>query len=217
MADRQRYADRAEAGRVLAAELGAYADRADVLVVALPRGGVPVAAQVAAELKAPLDVVVVRKLGLPTQPELAMGAVAGVGDTTEVVRNEAVITQARLSSRDFEVVREREVAQLRRKRSEYRGQRAAAPVTGRIVIVVDDGLATGSTMRAALTVLARLRPAATVVAAPVGSPTACAELQAEASEVVCPWRPRHFVAVGQAYREFDPVADDDVAQLLSKY
>lgn len=210
------YADRIAAGRALAAQLTAYEGNAtDVLVLGLPRGGVPVAAVVAAELGASLDVLVVRKLGLPHYPELAMGAIAGVGDTVELVRNEPVLARAPVTMDAFDAVYQREVTELRRRMTAYRGGRPPVPIDGRVVIVVDDGLATGSTMRAAVAAVRRQQPARLVVAVPIASRTACAELGKEVDDVVCTWTPEPFHAVGQGYRDFSPTSDDEVRRALA--
>ncbi|HEU5267534.1 MAG TPA: phosphoribosyltransferase family protein [Jatrophihabitans sp.] len=208
------YADRAEAGAELARQLSAYGGRADVVVLGLPRGGVPVAAAIATALPAPLDVLLVRKLGLPGHSELAMGAIAGVGDDIVVVRNEDVLSHARIPADAFERVRDSEAAELRRRETAYRGDRRGAELAGRTVIVVDDGLATGSTMRAAVRALRQADPAGVVVAVPIGAPRTCAELSAEVDEVVCPWQPQRFWAVGQGYRDFRQTSDEEVTRLL---
>jgi predicted phosphoribosyltransferase len=208
------YADRAAAGQVLAGELSAYAGATGLVVLGLPRGGVPVAAPVAAALGAPLDALVVRKIGLPGQPELAMGAVAGVGGDAAVVRNEAVIERAGVDGATFDRVLQQEAAELRRRELSYRGARPPAPVAGQMVIVLDDGLATGATMRAAVAALRHGRPARIVVAAPIGAVPTCAALAAEADEVVCPWTPSDFSSVGQGYRDFAPTSDEEVRRLL---
>jgi putative phosphoribosyl transferase len=214
----RRFADRRDAGRALAEALrphiGEQAARA--LVLGLPRGGVVVAAEVAAALGAPLDVLVVRKLGLPWQPELAMGAIAAVGDTVETVRTEAVLATARVGQDTFAEVRGEELAELRRREAAYRGDRPAVPVRGRVVLLVDDGLATGSTMRAAVLAVRRQEPARIIVAAPVGSPTACAALGDEVDDVVCLSAPPNFRAVGQAYADFAPTSDDEVREALAR-
>jgi putative phosphoribosyl transferase len=240
------YADRREAGEALVpvvAEVlagarggdavdgavgGAGGGAGGAVVLGLPRGGVPVAAPVAAALEADLDVLVVRKLGVPWHPELAMGAVAGVGDEVETVRNEQVLADLAVPEDSFEDVRTRETAELTRRERAYRGGRPAAAVRGRTAVVVDDGLATGSTMRAAVAALRRQQPARIVVAVPVGSAQACARLEAdmeadleadlevdlEAGAVVCAWVPERFGAVGQAYRDFSPTSDEEVRALL---
>ncbi len=209
-----RFVDREDAGRHLAEALGHLAGT-DLVVLGLPRGGVPVAAEVARALDAPLDVLVVRKLGLPWQPELAMGAIAGVGGALEEVRNEQVIRQARVSDEILDGVRAREVDELRRREQAYRGDRPAVDVRGRTVVVVDDGLATGSTMRAAVAAVREQSPEAIVVAVPVGSRDTCARLRLEVDEVVCVSTPLGFVAVGQAYGDFRPTSDDEVRAALS--
>jgi predicted phosphoribosyltransferase len=207
------YDDRFVAGDALAGELRGYAGRDDVLVLGLPRGGVPVAGRVAAALEAPLDVLVVRKLGLPGQPELAMGAVAGLGERVEVVRNARLAAGA--TEEQFDAVLTRESAEVRRRQRAYRGDRPPPRITGRAVIVVDDGLATGASMRAALAALNRHRPWRVVVAAPIGAPDTCVEIAADVDEVVCPWTPADFVAVGQGYRDFSPTSGDQVRTMLS--
>ena len=209
------FADRRHAGRVLGERL-ATPERGDVVVLGLPRGGVVVAAEVAALLGAPLDVLVVRKLGLPWQPELAMGALAAIGDEVETVLSEQVLARAHVHEHDFDVVRDRELAELRRREAAYRGDRPAVPVTDRAVVLVDDGLATGSTMRAAVAAVRRSRPERITVAVPIGSPTACAALADEVDELVCLEAPRSFRAVGQGYGDFSPTADEEVTAALGK-
>jgi putative phosphoribosyl transferase len=205
------YPDRAAAGRALAAELGEIPG--PVLVLGLARGGVPVAAQIADALGAKLDVLIVRKLGLPGQPELAMGAVAGVGDEIHVVRNEPVL--AGVGEDELADVLEEETRELRRRELAYRGGRPAVDVRGRVVILVDDGLATGSTMRAAVAAVRRLAPKRVIVAVPVGGADSCRRLAQVADEVVCAWKPYYYAAVGQAYRDFSPVEDDEVRRVLA--
>ncbi|MDQ1732615.1 MAG: hypothetical protein QOK10_2774 [Pseudonocardiales bacterium] len=212
-----RYADRDEAGTVLAGALSGYAGRHGVLVLGLPRGGVPVAARVASALRAELDIVVVRKLGLPRRPELAMGAIAGVGDAIEVVHNAVVLSHAAVSAEDFEAVYRREAVELRRRETAYRAGRPRSTVAGKVVIIVDDGLATGSTMRAAIGAVSRQRPAKIVAAAPAGARDTCEALREEVDEVVCPRMPEPFMAVGQAYRDFDQTSDEDVRRVLANY
>ena len=213
------YRDRVAAGDALARHLGAYAGRADVVVLGLPRGGVPVAARVALALHAPLDILVVRKLGLPGQPELAMGAVAGIDDRLAVVRNPVVVDRAGVGDAAFERVLAREVDQLRRRQIRYGGGRSARALGGRTVVVVDDGLATGSTMRAAVIAIRQQQPARVVVAVPVAAADTCrslAEVPDGADEVVCPWTPSQFVAVGRGYANFTPTTDEDVRELLNR-
>lgn len=210
----RRYADRQDAGRALAQELSDLAGRPDVVVLGLPRGGVPVAAEVARALGAPLDALVVRKLGVPGRPELAMGAVAGVGNDVEVVWNEQVLAAAGLDPSDREAVRRREVAELARRESTVRRGRERAPLEGRLVVLVDDGLATGATVRAAMAAVRRRRPSAIVVAVPVASSDAVASVRAAGARVVCPWVPPQFRSVGDAYIDFGQTPDHDVVRAL---
>jgi putative phosphoribosyl transferase len=205
------FQDRKDAGRLLATLLLPFAHRRNLLVLALPRGGVPVAAEVANQLNEPLDVFVVRKLGVPGQVELALGAIASGGVR---VLNEEVVKALNISSEEIERVTAAELPELQRRENLYRGGRAPVQVDGRTVLLVDDGVATGSTMRAAVAALRQLRPAQIIVAAPVGSATACEDLRAEADEVVCAATPPDFQAVGQFYREFGQTSDDEVRALL---
>jgi putative phosphoribosyl transferase len=209
---RRPYFDRAAAGEALADELGQVAG--SVLVLGLARGGVPVAAPVADALGAELDVLIVRKLGYPGQPELAMGAIAGVGEELHVVRNEQIARDVDAAA--MEEVRQREILELRRRESAYRGDRPPIDVRDRVVILVDDGLATGSTMRAAVEAVRRQRPARVIVAVPVGGVESCRRLARIADQVVCVWIPRYFNAVGQAYRDFSSVSDDEVQRVLAE-
>lgn len=215
--DRGPYRDRAEAGRELGRTLARRGDLtgADVVVLALPRGGVPVGAAVAAELGAPLDVLVVRKLGLPAQPELAMGAVTAAGGELVVVRHEPVLTRVRVSPRQFDDVLAAETEELRRREESYRGGRPPADVAGRTVVLVDDGLATGSSMRAAVEAVRRAGPDRVVVAVPVGAADTCMALGSLAEEVVCPWTPEPFYGVGQGYDDFAQTTDEEVRRLLT--
>lgn len=208
------FADRARAGAALAGRLAAYAHLPDVVVLALPRGGVPVAAPVAAALGAPLDVLVVRKLGLPGQPELAMGALAGIGGEVEVVLNRRVLDAARVPAADLDAVRDAELAELRRRETAFRRELPALPVTDRTVVVVDDGAATGATVRAAVAALRRHGPARVVVALPVCPPDTAAALARETDDLVCVRVPSRFHAVGLEYADFAPPADADVLALL---
>jgi putative phosphoribosyl transferase len=205
------FRDRVEAGDVLAARLGHYAGRDDVLVLALPRGGVPVGARVATALGVPLDVFVVRKLGVPGHEELAMGAIASGGVR---VHNEEVVSKLRLDDATIERVAEAEERELARREHRYREQRPPPELAGRVVILVDDGLATGSTMRAAVAASRRLGPARVVVAVPTAPASTCAELRREADEVVCATTPRPFRAVGYSYRSFPQTSDEEVRDLL---
>lgn len=205
------YSDRAEAGRALAAALRAYADRDDVLVLAIPRGGVPVALQVARALNAPMDVLIARKVGAPYQRELALGAVAEGGG---YVLNPDILEAMGLEAGDLKGEVARELAEIERRKAMYRGGRELASLTGKVVLLVDDGLATGATMRVAVHV-ARLQEAArVVVAAPVGASRTCRELGREADEVVCPRTPEPFYAIGNFYWDFAQLTDEDVAALL---
>jgi putative phosphoribosyl transferase len=175
-----------------------------------------VAAGVAAALTAPLDVLVVRKLGLPWQPELAMGAIAAVGDTVETVRVDSVLAAAGVDADTFEKVRQQEIAELRRRESAYRDGRPALAVAGRSVIVVDDGLATGATMRAAVVAVRLQSPNAVIAAVPVGSPSACSALTEVVDDLVCLSAPRGFRAVGQAYSDFTETSDAEVRAALAE-
>ena len=205
----QRFPDRREAGRMLARTL-LRRDYADAIVVGLPRGGVPVAAEVADALSAPLDVLVVRKLGVPGHEEVAMGA---VGENGTAVINQDVVTMARVPASALDAARRRESVEVERRVEMFREGRAALELGGRTVIVVDDGLATGATARAGCTI-ARARGAAEVVLAiPVAAPDALARV-AEADEVVCVWTPPGFMAVGMHYVDFSPVEDEEVVALL---
>jgi predicted phosphoribosyltransferase len=206
-----RYRNRADAGRVLAAHLTAYAGRNDVSVLGLPRGGVPVAAEIAGELPAPLDVFLVRKLGVPGFEELAMGAIAEGG--VEVV-NPDVVRGLDIPRSAIDRVVAREKEELAQRAARYRGQRPFPDVAGRIVILVDDGLATGATMEAGVLALRQLSPARIVVAAPVGARETCARLAAIADEVVCPSQPEAFDAVGLWYDDFRQTTDEEVQAVL---
>jgi predicted phosphoribosyltransferase len=205
------FRDRAHAGRQLAAHLSKYAKRPDVLVLALPRGGAPVGYEVAKALYAPLDVFVVRKLGVPGHEELAMGAIASGGVR---VLNQEVVQGARIPRDVIERVAEGEARELERRERAYRGNRPPLDPSGKIVILVDDGLATGSTMRAAIRALRQMNPSRIVVGVPIASPQTCNELQDEADEVVCVATPEPFYAVGIWYQDFSQTSDDEVRALL---
>ena len=207
------FPDRAEAGRLLGVKLSKYAGRDDVIVLGLPRGGVPVAYEVAQALRVPLDVFIVRKLGVPGFEELAVGAIASGGVR---VLNEEVANA--LPNRDeiIEAVTQRETAELERREREYRDGRPAPELRDRTVILVDDGLATGATMRAAVKALRQRGAAKIVVAVPVGPPDTCKEFEDEADEVVCASAPEFFQAVGQYYEDFSQTSDDEVRELLAK-
>lgn len=205
------YRDRRDAGRRLAEDLGPWAGKLEFVVLALPRGGVPVACEVARILRAPLDVLVVRKLGVPGRDQLAMGAIASGG--VRVVSQD-IVRRLGLTQADVERVAAREQRELARREQAYRGTRAAPDLTGRSVILIDDGLATGASMRAALHALKAQEPGATVVAVPVGSVDTCRMLGDEADEVICLRMPARFLAVGQAYVDFSPTTDEEVRAVL---
>jgi predicted phosphoribosyltransferase len=207
------FRDRTEAGRVLGAQLAAYADRPDAVVLALPRGGVPVAFEVARALGAPLDIFLVRKLGLPGHEELAMGALASGGVR---VLNQDVVQTLQIPCEVIDAVAAEEAQELARRERAYRGDRPPLNVRGRVVILVDDGLATGSTMRAAVAALRQQHPARIVVAVPVGAAETCEELQREADEVVCARTPDPFYAVGLWYEDFAQTTDEEVRDLLER-
>jgi predicted phosphoribosyltransferase len=204
------FADRREAGRALAEALKGYAGR-DVLVLGIPRGGVPVADEVARRLGADLDVLVARKLGAPDQPELAIGAVTANGG--EFI-NEEIVRYLGITDEYLRAVREEQMLEARRREGRFRGSRSGEPARGRIVLLVDDGLATGATMRAAVRSLRKQEPARLVVAVPVGSREACDALRGEVDEVVCPNVPESFGAVGYFYRDFAPTDDAEVQAIM---
>jgi putative phosphoribosyl transferase len=205
------YKNRTDAGRQLARALHAYAGRPDVIVLALPRGGVPIGYEVASALDAPLDVFIVRNLGVPWQPELAMGAIASGGVR---VLDERVIRSVGASNADIERVAAEEQAELARREHQYRGGRPRASVAGKIVLLVDDGLATGSTMRAAIAALRKEGPLRIVVAVPVGAPESCGAMAAIADDVMCAKMPPGFSAVGSWYEDFSQTTDEEVRELL---
>lgn len=207
------FKDRTAAGQVLAKELAAYANRSDVLILALPRGGVPVAFEVAKALNAPLDVFLVRKLGVPGQEELAMGALASGGVR---VLNDEVVAGLGLSETIINKVAEKEQQELERRERLYRDDRPAPDLHGRTVILVDDGIATGATMRAALRALRQQQPARLVVGVPVSSPETCQEFQTEVDDIVCARTPRPFHSVGLWYDDFSQTTDDEVRDLLHR-
>jgi predicted phosphoribosyltransferase len=207
------FANRHAAGAALGARLDHLAGRNDLVVLALPRGGVPVAYEVARALQAPLDVFVVRKLGFPGHPELAMGAIASGGVR---VLNEEALQWYRPKASTIEAVTTAERAELERRERAYRDGRPPATVDGRVAILVDDGLATGSTMRAAALAVRRLSPSKVVVAVPVGARETCQTMQQVADEVVCAATPEPFSAVGLWYRDFTQTTDDEVRELLAR-
>jgi len=205
--------DRTEAGQFLAETLSTYANRDDVVVLALPRGGVPVAAKVAKNLNAPLDVFVVRKLGLPGHPELAMGAIASGGVR---VFNGEVVNALRISDEVIDAVSAEELIELQRREKAYRAGLPPLDVEGKTVIVVDDGVATGSTMVAAVSALRQLNAARIVVAAPVIAASTYSDMQRAADEVAAVMMPEHFYAVGQWYEDFFQTSDQEVRDLLAE-
>jgi predicted phosphoribosyltransferase len=204
--------DRRHAGELLATHLRAYAWRDDVVVLALPRGGVPVAYEVARALHAPLDAFVVRKLGVPGHEELAFGAIASGGVR---VLDERIVSELGLSATTIATITERERQELGRRERVYRGARPAPAVTGKTVIVVDDGLATGASMRAAVQALRALGPARIVVAVPTGAPASCDALRPHVDALVCLSMPEPFYAVGEYYHDFSPTSDEEVSALLA--
>jgi putative phosphoribosyl transferase len=208
------FADRDEAGSLLGARL-AELEAPDPLIMALPRGGVPVGAQIARRLDAPLDVAFVRKLGAPDEPELAIGAVAD-GESPEIVLNAALVEGLGLGEDFISSAAARELATIERRRRDYANVRSAVEPAGRTVIVVDDGVATGMTMQAALRSIRHRNPARLVAAVPVASREALAVLRSEADDVICLSAPRRFGSVGAFYREFGQVSDEDVARLLGE-
>ena len=207
------FANRTEAGRKLAAALSAYKDKR-VVVLALPRGGVPVAREVAVALHASLDLIIVRKIGVPFEPELAMGAVVD-GANPLTVRNEDVIQLSDVSEAAFDAVRDRELAEIRRRRTEYIGKRPHPDLAGHVVIVIDDGIATGATMRAALQAARKQQPAKLVLAVPVAPTSTLAELRREADEIVCLEDRENFGAIGFFYADFAQVSDQEVKDILA--
>jgi predicted phosphoribosyltransferase len=207
------FRDRREAGQRLAERLKTTRDWTDTVVLALPRGGVPVGYEVAVALNAPLDVFLVRKLGVPGHEELAMGAISTGGVR---VLNADVVASIAVPAADIDAVATREQAELQRRERTYRGDRPRIPIGGRAVIVVDDGLATGATMRAAVAAIRQRQPARITVAVPVAATAACVDLAAVADEIVCLRTPEPFAAVGYWYRQFGETSDDEVRTLLTQ-
>ncbi len=206
------FADRAEAGRQLAEALAEYAGNASAIVLALPRGGVPIGYEIARRLGVPLDVYVVRKLGVPGHEELAMGALAGDGTC---VLDEELIHGLGIDAAALDAVIHREVGELRRRESAYRDARPDPELAGRLVILVDDGLATGATMRAAATAIRARRPGSIVVGVPVAAARTCAGLRSIVDRVVCLATPEPFHAVGLYYENFEQIGDDEVRRLVA--
>ncbi len=207
------FPNRSEAGRQLAQKLEKYAGRDDVIVLGLPRGGVPVAHEVAKHLRAPLDVFIVRKLGVPGFEELAAGAIASGGVR---VINEDVMGAIPHADQTIEAVAARETAELQRREQIYRQERPAPELRDRFVILVDDGLATGATMRAAVKALRHQGAAKIIVAVPVGPPETCYEIEQQADETICLMTPAFFQAVGQYYEDFSQTTDENVRELLGR-
>ena len=208
-----RFKDRTEAGRVLAGRLGNYANRPGVVVLALPRGGVPVAFEVAQALNAPLDVFLVRKLGTPGQEELAMGAIASGGIR---VLNSSVVEWLAIPDEVIDEIAACEQKELERRERAYRDDRPPIEIRGRTIVLVDDGLATGSTMRAAIEALKQQHPARLIVAVPVAPLSTCAALEAEVDELICPLSVEPFDGVSRWYQDFTQTSDDDVRRLLEE-
>lgn len=208
-----RFRDRLEAGALLAEALGAYAGNPDAIALALPRGGVPVAFALAERLHIALDILIVRKLGVPGHEELAMGAVASGGLR---VLNSALIDSLGLREADIETAARRELDEIRRRERLYRGSRPSPALAGRVVILVDDGLATGASMRVAVRAVRREHPARLIVAVPVGAAETCEALRAEADEVICLRTPPDFYAVGLWYQDFTQTSDLEVGRLLER-
>jgi len=208
-----RFRDRTEAGRMLAAQLRGYAHRPDVIVLALPRGGVPVGYEIAKALNVPLDVFIVRKLGVPGYEELAMGAIATGGVR---VLNEDVVTSLRVRDEVIDMVATAEQQELERRERLYRGDRPPPDVRGRLVILVDDGIATGATIRAAVAALYQQQPTRLIVAVPIAAPETCEELSAEVDELVCVMTPEPFYAISLWYEDFSPTTDEEVREYLER-
>jgi predicted phosphoribosyltransferase len=209
------FKNRSDAGRKLSAALAAYQDQGAV-VLALPRGGVPVAAEVAATLNAPLDLMIARKIGVPSQPELAMGAVVD-GETPIVVRNEDVILLSGVSEPEFKAVCDAEVAEIARRRQRYLGDRERVDVAGRTAIVIDDGIATGATTRAALRATRMRKPKKLVLAVPVAPSETLAGLRSEVDDLICLEDHEFFGAIGYYYTDFRQVSDEEVIDILKRF
>lgn len=209
------FRDRSDAGRRLAKALSSYKGRHPV-VLALPRGGVPIAAEVAAALDAPLDLILVRKIGVPTQPELAMGAVVD-GAAPILVRNEEVIELSGTTADEFDAACASELEEIERRRQLYIGDRARAEIAGHVVIVIDDGIATGATTRAALQAIRNRKPKELVLAVPVAPPDTIAKLRGEVDALICLETPKLFGAIGYFYRDFRQVSDQEVVAILERF
>ena len=209
------FQDRSDAGRRLAKALSEYKGR-NAVVLALPRGGVPVAAEVAAALGAPLDLILVRKIGVPAQPELAMGAVVD-GSAPIVVRNDEVIELSGTTAEEFDAACATELAEIERRRQLYIGDRARAEIAGQVVIVIDDGIATGATTRAALQAIRNRKPKELVLAVPVAPPDTVTQLRPEVDALICLETPELFGAIGYFYRNFGQVSDQEVIAILKRF
>ncbi|MCW8445634.1 phosphoribosyltransferase [Fluoribacter gormanii] len=207
------YDDRYQAGRVLTDLLKDYEKRTDVIVLALPRGGVPVAYEIASKLSLPLDIFIVRKLGVPGHEELAMGAIASGGIT---VFNEEIVNSLHISKEAINKIQKSEQEELSRRELVYRGKKPFPMLPGKTVILVDDGIATGYTMRAAIAALKQQNPAKIIVTVPVAARSTCDEIAPLVDEIICPMRPVNFYAVGMWYNDFSQTTDDEVMQLLKK-
>ncbi len=209
------FADRTEAGRKLAEALASYKGMAAV-VYALPRGGVPVAAEIARALGAPLDLLLVRKIGAPAQPELALGAIVD-GSKPIIVRNDDVIALTGTTDEEFDAICDSELVEVERRRRRYLANRPSHDPAGKIAIVVDDGIATGATMRAALRATRQRKPKKVVLAVPVAAPDSIASLRGEADDIVCLETPAHFFAIGNYYVDFHQLGDQDVVGILKQF
>jgi putative phosphoribosyl transferase len=207
------YRNRKEAGMILASQLGKYRNDANLLILALPRGGVVVAYEVADELDAELDVFIVRKLGAPYEPELAMGAIAEGGI---LLLNDAVINYLSISKENIEKTAKKELEELERRKKLYRNGREAPQIRGRTVLLIDDGIATGATMKVAIRAVRRKEPTKLIAAIPVGAPSSCMELKEECDEVICLRTPESFMSVGSCYQDFEQTTDDEVREYLQK-
>ena len=209
----EQFANRTEAGKVLATRLAAYANTLNTLVLALPRGGVPVAYEVAIRLHLPLDVMVVRKLGVPGREEMAFGAIASGGVR---LLNRETIRSWQISKRAIELITAQEQRELERRENAYRDDRPKPVIKGKTILLIDDGLATGATMHAAVTALRQQHPARIVIAVPTAAPSTCAQFRHEVDEIVCAITPDPFEAVGRWYKDFTQTTDDQVRDLLRK-
>ena len=208
-----KFIDRRDAGRALTKELKDYANQQDVIILALPRGGVPVAYEIASALSLPLDVFIVRKLGVPGHEELALGAVASGGT---VVFNQALLSQLNIPQSAIEQVLQSEQQELARREIVYRGHKPFPSLTHKTIILVDDGIATGSTMRAAITALNQQKPARIIIAVPVAARSTYEEMRSLVDKIICPLQPIHFHAVGLWYEDFSQTSDDEVIEILNK-